>query len=296
MEAINVGQLTHHVLTDMNERVAKAFDADCVFINSDMRSPLDDEFRVVIEELTGGEQKQKLAVILQTAGGYMETVERLVAVMRKGYKEISYVIPNYAYSAGTVLVMSGDEIYMDYYSVLGPIDPQYPGEDGRFLPGMGYLAKFEELRDLINKNGAGAHQAEMAYLVKNFDPAQLFHIEQAITHGESLIKEWLPKYKFKDWKKTQTSGKKVTKQMKIDRAEKIAKVLGNAEKWHSHGRGISMRELKTEEINLIVKDFGQNPSLSMDIRNYHGLAVDYYQKKSGVNGFIHSRLGMRSVL
>ncbi len=50
----------------------------------------------------------------------------MVSVMRKHYKEVSFIVPSHAYSAGTVLVLSGDKIYMDYYSVLGPIDPQYP--------------------------------------------------------------------------------------------------------------------------------------------------------------------------
>ena len=38
---------------------------------------------------------------------------------------------------------------MDYYSVLGPIDPQY-GETG--LSGVGYLAKFNELKEQINNS------------------------------------------------------------------------------------------------------------------------------------------------
>ncbi len=299
MEALSVDELSNHVLKQMNAEVGEQLKGDCVFINCDMFPPLDDECRVVIEGLTAGKVGKHLIVILHTSGGYMETVERLVSVMRANYKKVSFVIPNYAYSAGTVLVMSGDMIYMDYYSVLGPIDPQYPGEDGGFLPGMGYLSKFKELVNTINGSDAdnpNACKAELAYLVKNFDPARLFHVEQAIAHGVTLIKAWLPKYKFKNWKKTETNGKSVTKTMREERAEKIAKVLGNAKKWHSHGRGISMRELAGEEIKLIVEDFGADPELNMAIRNYHGLAVDYYQTKSRVRGFIHSKLGLRRVL
>jgi len=58
----------------------------------------------------------------------METIERIVAVMRNHYESVSFIIPNFAFSAGTVLALSGDEIYMDYYSVLGHIDPQYLGQ------------------------------------------------------------------------------------------------------------------------------------------------------------------------
>ncbi len=299
MEALSVDQLTNHVLLQMNDELAKRLDGDCVFINCDMFPPLDDEFRVVVEDLTEGKIGKHLIVMLQTPGGYMENVERIVSVMRANYKKVSFVIPNYAYSAGTVLVMSGDEIYMDYYSVLGPIDPQYPSEDGKYLPGMGYLSKFNELIEAINTNDPEtpyACKGELAYLVKNFDPAQLFHIEQSIAHGITLITDWLSKYKFKNWKITETNGNKVNKTMREARAKEIATVLGNAKKWHSHGRGITMKELAGEEIKLVVEDFGSDQKLNDAIRNYHGLAVDYYQIKSRVKGFIHSKLGMRRVL
>lgn len=222
----------------------------------------------------------------------METVERLVSVMRTHYKKVSFVIPNYAYSAGTILALSGDSIYMDYYSVLGPIDPQY-GETG--LSGVGYLTKFNELKEQIN-NSDSSSKAELNVLIKKFDPAQLFNIEQAINQGITLVTKWLPKYKFKDWKITETNEKKVTSTMKKERAEKIAKILGDVKKWHSHGRGISMQELSGPEIKLAIDDFGKDQELSHLIRHYHGLCVDYYTNKTGIQDYIHSIKGMRRVL
>lgn len=298
MEAINVDQLTQRVLASMNGELGKLMKGDCVFLNCGMQPPLDDEFRVVIEDVhdDDGSEGKHLIVMLETNGGYMETVERLVSVMRTHYRKVSFIIPNYAFSAGTVLALSGDAIYMDYYSVLGPIDPQYqPPEGQQFLPGVGYLAKFEELTKRIN-DPAVETTAELAYLVNNFDPARLFHIEQAINHGRTLITEWLPKYKFKNWRQTKTNGKKVTAAMKKERAEKIATVLGDAKKWHSHGRGISMKELSGTSIKLEIDNFGKNSELNNVIRNYHGLCVDYYSHKSGIKGYIHSSKGMRRVL
>ena len=297
MEAINVDQLSSGALQRLNGEVAEKMCGDCIFINCGMLPPLDDEFRVVIEGIKHDSSKDHLIVILETTGGFMETVERLVAVMRTHYKRVSFVIPNFAYSAGTVLALSGDKIYMDYYSVLGPIDPQYQDSAGKFLPGYGYLAKFQEITSVINKsNSADSCQAELAYLVQKFDPALLFHIEQGIEHGISLITEWLPKYKFKDWKETTTNGKKVTPSMKKSRAKEIAATLGDASKWHSHGRGIPMRDLAGSDIKLLIDDFGMDVDLNDKIKNYHGLAVDYFRNKLGVAGYIHSQIGMRRVL
>lgn len=298
MEAINALQLVDTVLLGVNQDLESHFDSDVVFIKSGIQSPLDDEFRICVETLQADDASHNtLCVLIETGGGYIETVKRLVDVMRRHYKEVSFIVPNYAYSAGTVLVLSGDRIFMDYYSVLGPIDPQYSDENGEnLLPGAGYLAKFEELINTINgAKDPSTRQAELAYLIKRFDPAKLFHIEQAIEHGQALIEEWLPKYKFKDWKKTDKQGRKVSVAMKRQRAKKIATILGDAQKWHSHGRGISMNELSSEEIKLLVDDFGADPKLSRMIRNYHGLAVDFGLKQGLVRGFIHTRKGMRRV-
>lgn len=297
MEGLSVDHLCSSALHSMNKDLEECLKGSCVLINSQLVPPLDDQFRVVIEEIHNGTGKSNhLVILLETRGGYMETVERMVSVMREHFKRVSFVIPNFAYSAGTVLVLSGDAIYMDYYSVLGPIDPQYQDAEGKdLLPGAGYLAKFNELVKDINDPDA-ASDAQLAYLVSSFDPARLFHIEQSINHGISLITEWLPKYKFKNWSKTSSSGKKVTCEMKKSRAEEIAKILGNAEKWHSHGRGIPMHELKGNEIKLEIDDFGSDAELSRSIRHYHGLCVDYYTNKTGILGYIHSSNGMRRVL
>ncbi|MEL6687158.1 MAG: serine dehydrogenasease, partial [Pseudomonadota bacterium] len=255
-----------------------------------------DEFRIVIELLKTSSENSRLIVMLETNGGYIETVERLVVVMRRHYSEVFFIIPNYAYSAGTVLALSGDRIYMDYYSVLGPIDPQFPGDDGSgAVPGAGYLAKFEELTEVINKaKDPGKVRAELSYLIKRFDPAKLFHIEQSIEHGQSLIMEWLPKYKLKDWVTTQSTGKPVTDSMRKKRAKEIAGKLGDAKKWHSHGRGISMQRLRSEDIKLQIEDFGAEAETSQAIRNYHGLCVDH-AGRNGLNAFIHASNGLRSI-
>ena len=61
-------------------------------------------------------------------------IQRIAETLRHHYDRVEFIVPNYAMSAGTVLVMSGDAIHMDYFSVLGPIDPQVRDETGRQLP------------------------------------------------------------------------------------------------------------------------------------------------------------------
>jgi hypothetical protein len=73
------------------------------------------------------------------------------------------------------------------------------------------------------------------------------------------------------------------------RARSIAETLGKPERWHSHGRGIGLKELVSEEIKLKVIDFGTIPELNDRIRGYYDLFIDYC-KKMGVNTTTHTVL------
>lgn len=302
MDTISSDQLIERVLREANKDLGERLEADVIALKAPMMQPVDDIVRTEVEGIKEAKkkaQRDKLVVLVETDGGFVETVERIVSVFRKHYSTVDFIIPNYAYSAGTLLVMSGDDIMMDYYSVLGPIDPQYPGENGdEYVPGMGYLAKFQELMETVNNPPDGDDtkvKAELAFLIKKFDPAKLFNIEQSVDHAKSLLREWLPKYKFKDWSTTETAGKSVDSGDKEARAEQIASVLGDAKRWHSHGRGIGMRELESEEIKLKITDFGADKDLNANIRHYHGLFIDYLRKR-GMRAALHTGRGVRRVM
>lgn len=158
--------------------------------------------------------------------------------------------------------------------------------------------EFKELTDLINNHRGtpDSYRAELAYLLKKFDPAVLFHLEQSKNHSISLLKAWLPRHKFKNWKITETKRKRVTPEDKRNRAEKIAEILSNPSRWHSHGRGIGLRELTSKEINLKIDNFGINKDLNKHVRTYYDLLLDYAHKiRCGDmrSTIIHSQNGLR---
>lgn len=289
------------ILVNGNTELATHLDSDVIVIKSPIKFGLDQAIRHEIENLDSDSTKRsaRLSVIVETTGGYIEVVERIYNVFRRHYDFVEFIVPNYAYSAGTVLVLSGDEIHMDYYSVLGPIDPQYETDDGKFVPGLGYLQKFDELLARINtERDAEKVRAELAYLLNKFDPAMLFHLEQARNHSISLLEEWLPKHKFKNWDRTESKKRKVTAAMRKKRARDVATILGNPARWHSHGRGICIKDLTSDEIKLKVNNFGDDESLKMKIGNYYHLFMDYCVKV-GAGGpdstVLHSRNGLRTL-
>ena len=152
------------------------------------------------------------------------------------------------------------------------------------MPALGYL---EQYNRLIKKAHDGKiTAAEVTLLVNGFDQAELYKYEQARELSIALLREWLAKYKFKNWKKTETRGLAVTARMRKQRAAQIAKDLNKTQKWHIHGYGISMDILRND-LKLLIDDFGQNPQLDLMIRDYYDLLRDYMSKRD-CEGVVHT--------
>lgn len=244
----------------------------------------------IVEELVNpiANKRETLNVILTTGGGSAIAVERMVNILRKHYTEVNFIIPDYAYSAGTIFCMSGDNIYMDYYSVLGPIDPQIQNKEGKFVAALGYLDKINELLEKAKKNDLS--QAEFIIL-KDFDLAELRSYEMAKELAVELLKKWLVKYKFKNWAQHQTTpallGQNVTMAEKVQRAEDIAGKLSDNNEWKSHGRPINIETLHND-LRLKIEDYSDNPIRRGLIRSYYELLTDYVVK-GRFPTFVHTR-------
>lgn len=260
--------------------IGTALAADAMAILSPIYPGLENRVRQALDMVHT--KKNTLVIILDTQGGIVEVVERMVATIRHFYREVIFIIPNRAMSAGTVFVMSGDRIMMDFFSCLGPIDPQIE-RDGKLIPALAYLAEFDRLNDIAAKGKLTA--AEFALLNK-LDLGELHYFKQAKELSTDLLKNWLSTYKFKNWTITETTKMQVTKEIREKRAEEIANKLNETQKWHSHGRGITIRTLR-EEIGLKVEDFAENADLSGKISEYFGLLLDYMKREKFAT-FVHA--------
>ena len=277
-------QLANHV-----SELEAALGADCLTYVGLIAFGADDDIRDAVEDIKN--KKNKLVVVLQTDGGFAEMARRIADTLRHHYPTVDFLVPSHAMSAGTILVMSGDDIMMDYYSVLGPIDPQIEDRDGNLTPALGLLRRYE---DLLKKAKKGKiSQAEMEILL-DFDQKQLYAFEQARNLSMSLLEEWLCRYKWKNWTKTETRGTKVTDQMKRKRARWIAQKLNDIDLWNSHGIGINMKQL-TEVLQLKIIDFGKISNVNEPTRRYHRLLTDYMGKMT-YRSAVQTREGFRSLL
>ncbi|HKN01598.1 MAG TPA: ATP-dependent Clp protease proteolytic subunit [Candidatus Binataceae bacterium] len=194
VRVLSANDLVEQTLQGHLLEIEKKLNGDGIAFVGPITLGIDDALRDAVEAIDN--KKDKLIFILETDGGYAETARRIADMLRHHYKTVDFVVPGYALSAGTILVMSGDAIYMDYFSILGPIDPQVESSAGKPIPASGYLIRYEEL---LNKaNNGQATTAEMELLL-SFDQGELYSYDQARDLSIALLEEWLVKYKFKDW-------------------------------------------------------------------------------------------------
>ncbi|QZA77486.1 ATP-dependent Clp protease proteolytic subunit [Deefgea tanakiae] len=265
------------VLRYRREEIEKQFNCSVLAYYADIRPDYLNWFRSTLEATHAANTEQKkLAIVLNTPGGSVETVEQMVVMVRHFYSEVVFIVPNMAMSAGTIFCMSGDAIYMDYSSALGPIDPQVQSKEGHWVPALGYLDKYEEiLQKAANNTLTGVEFA----IAQSQDMALLRRYEQARDLSVSLLEEWLVKYKFKNWSTHASSGEPVTPEQRNLRAHEIAAQLGDNKIWHSHGRRLGIDVLRNR-LRLEIVDYSEKDDVRSAINAYHDLIADCMAQKN----------------
>ena len=266
-------------------QLEQKLNADVFVYYGEIINGVERDVKDIIENLSKDANKhEKIYVILTTPGGSLPPVQRMVDILRHFYTEVNFIVPDYAYSAGTIWCMSGDNIYMNYFSTLGPIDPQVQNKDGKLVAALGYLDKINELLEKAKSDELT--KAEFIIL-KDFDLAEIRSYEQAKELAVDMLKIWLTKYKFKDWTKHR-DGTEVTAEQKEARAIEIANKLSDNNIWRSHGRPIGIQTLR-EELHLKIVDFGEDAELSDLISKYYDGMIEYIRKHN-YKMFLQTRL------
>lgn len=200
---------------------------------------------------------EKVDFYIETPGGSGETAEEIVRFLRKSFDTVSFVVSGEAKSAGTIIVLSGDDILMTETGSLGPIDAQM--RIGRStISAYDYIEWVEEKRkEAQTLNALNPFDATM---IAQITPGELGSVFHALKFAEDLVCEWLVNYKFRKWDVTESRKIPVTREMKVQRAQEIASHLTNHSKWRSHGRSIKIENL--EEIGLKVTRVDDDQDLS----------------------------------
>jgi len=218
---------------------------------------IQDDYFLIHDLLKDKKDHKKLDFYIETPGGSGETAEEIVRCLRRNFEKVSFVVSGEAKSAGTILVLSGDDIFMTETGSLSPIDAQM--RIGRSVSSAYDYVDWVEKKseEAVQKGSLNPFDAIM---VAQITPGELGGVFHSLKFAEDLVVEWLEKYKFKNWNKTETQGLTVTSELKKQRANEIVKELINHSRWRLHGRSIKIDDL--EAIGLKINRVDNDPQLS----------------------------------
>ena len=147
-----------------------------------------------------------------------------------------------AMSAGTIFCLSGDDLIMDERAFFGPIDPQVPSKNGRYVPAQSITTLIADIQTRGQEQLAKGLQPNWTdiQILRNLDAKEIGNALNASKLSTNLVSEYLEKYKFKNWE-THQNGVPVTDVDRKTRAGEIAMQLCEHSLWLSHSSRITRK-------------------------------------------------------
>ncbi len=233
-------------------------------------------------ELTRTIAGSKIDVLLHSPGGLAEAAERIVHLLRARFPSVRFIIPHSAFSAATMLALSGDALVLDDTSALGPIDPQIVFRDPQtgqssIVPTQAILEAFENAKAEVKADPEvlGVYLP----LLNKLDLALFEMCKNANKLAESLVMEWLKNYLLKD---------------ELDpaaRAKEVTEYLSKHKDRLSHGRPITIETIKNVLKIGHVVDMRDDPELRDLVRELWA-EVEWFVEVSGTSKFFENAYGV----
>lgn len=218
-------------------------------------SLMQDDF-YTIQDILRESDKNIIDFYIETPGGSGEAAEEIAKFLHKKFSEVNFIIAGEAKSAGTILALSGDNIYMCETGSLGPIDAQV--KIGRsIISAYDYKEWVEE--KMKEAATTGRLNPFDAIMVAQISPGEIYGVTNSLDFAKVLVQDWLVRYKFKNWNITKTKKQTVTEQKKKERAEEIANMLCKHTAWKTHGRSLKIEDLQDL---LLIEDIDKDAKLA----------------------------------
>lgn len=216
-----------------------------------------EDFYIIRDMLKDVENYSEIDVYIETPGGNGVTAEEIARFLHKKFSKVNFVISGEAKSAGTILALSGNDIYMTETGSLGPIDAQ-------IHIGRSVVSAYDYMEWVRAKMDEAAKTGKLnpvdATMVSQITPGEIQLVNHSLEYAKDLVKEWLYEYKFRDWTETDTNKIKVTDEIKKKRANEIADEFANHSRWRTHGRSLKISDI--EEIGLRVKNLEEDKEVA----------------------------------
>lgn len=209
-------------------------------------------------------------VLLHSPGGQPDATERIVHILRNNFKEVHFIIPHSAYSAATMLALSGDSVTLHPSATLGPIDPQINGTPARSIK-----RGFDKVKEIIKIEGPEALPAYIP-LIEKYTLDLLEICEDSEKLSKELVSNWITDFMLKGKEKFE------------GQIEKSVDFFSNYDTHLLHSRPLVISKLKQFDLNIYQADETLSELMweaYVHINGFFGLTafVKLYENRHGVS-------------
>lgn len=226
-----------------------------------------DGFTDLVQSTNGSEE---IDVLLHSPGGRPDATERIVHILRNKFKKVHFLIPHSAYSAATMLALSGDTITLHPSATLGPIDPQINGTPARSIK-----RGFEKVKEIIKQEGPEALPAYIP-LIEKYSLDLLELCEDSEKLSKDLVSEWIRIFML--------NGKETYE----NQIEEAVDFFSDYDKHLLHSRPLIISKLNKFKLNIQQADNDLSQLLwesYIHLNGFFGLSafVKLYESRHGVS-------------
>jgi len=111
-----------------------------------------EDIEAVLQAFRKTPPSKPIDLILHTPGGYASAAQMMAMAIKFHPAKVTVMVPFYAMSGGSLMSLAANEIQMEKYSVLGPVDPQIPTPDGMWPAGsLSTLVKTKPIQNITDR-------------------------------------------------------------------------------------------------------------------------------------------------
>jgi len=196
-----------------------------------------------MQVVNGMDRSLGLDLILHTPGGSVAVTESLVSYLKSLFgNNIRVIVPQSAFSAGTMIALASKEIIMGRQSNLGPIDPQFGSASC-----AGIVEEFELAREDVLKNPSLVDF--WGKIISKYPPAFIGDCRKTIKWAEEMVTNWLVENMLSD------------REDPLKDAKVIVNELSSHSSTYSHSRHIHINELLKLGVNVTPLEGLDNNSI-----------------------------------
>ena len=227
-----------------------------------------DGFTDLVQSVKG--KGDSVDVLLHSPGGQPDATERIVHILRNNFNEVHFIVPHSAYSAATMLALSGDSITLHPSATLGPIDPQINGTPARSIK-----RGFDKVKDIIKAEGPEALPAYIP-LIEKYTLDLLEICDDSEKLSKELVSNWITEFMLKG------------KEKYAGQIKESVDYFSDYDTHLLHSRPIVINKLKKFDLNIYQADDVLSELIweaYVHINGFFGLTafVKLYENRYGVS-------------